>query len=211
MAKTQPFDQYPDTYEEWFTANKSAYESELEAVRYFIPDETNGIEIGVGSGIFARPLGIPYGVEPSATMRKKAEERGITVYDGTAENLPLKTNSFDFALMVTTICFVDQPQKAIDELFRIIRPGGRAIIGFVDKDSPVGKQYQQFKDESVFYKDAKFFSTAELLDYLENAGFERADTVQTIFGDLESIDSIQPYKPGFGNGSFVVIAAEKSA
>ena len=209
MAKTAAFDHHVNDYEAWFTMNEYAYASELDAVRYFIPGEAEGIEIGVGTGLFATPFDIRYGVEPSAAMSEKARQKGIEVYNGIAENLPVKDASFDFTLMVTTICFVDDPGKAMQELFRILKPGGRAVIGFVDKDSPIGKQYQAIKEESVFYKEASFFSTAEVLNYLEDAGFSKANTVQTIFGNLQDIKDVQPFKPGYGDGSFVVIAAEK--
>lgn len=210
MAKTSAFDNHPEDYENWFTRNKAAYASELEAVKYFIPDEARGIEIGVGSGLFAQPTGIQYGVEPSATMRAKAEERGITVYEGVAENLPLKDGSYDFALLVTTICFVDDIMQTFREIYRILRPGGRAIIGFVDKDSPVGRIYQRNKGKSKFYREASFFTTGEVLDYLEQSGFRKADIVQTIFGRLDEITETQPSIPGYGRGSFVVIAADKA-
>jgi len=210
MAKTTAFDQHTEAYENWFTRNSFAYESELEAVRYFIPDSAKGVEIGVGSGLFAAPNGIRYGVEPSAPMREKAKKRGIEVYDGVAENLPFEDETFDFTLMVTTICFVDDAEKTFREAYRILRPGGRCITGFVDKNSPLGRQYQQMKESSTFYNEASFFSAAEIFDLLERTGFRQADTAQTVFGTLDEIKEIQPFKPGYGEGSFVVIAAEKT-
>ena len=77
MAKTKPFDEYTSQYEDWFERNKFAFESELRAIREQLPKSNNGIEIGVGSGRFAIPLGIKIGVEPSRKMREIAQKRGI--------------------------------------------------------------------------------------------------------------------------------------
>ena len=38
MPKTKPFDENTVEYDEWFTKNQSAYESELQAVRGMLPD-----------------------------------------------------------------------------------------------------------------------------------------------------------------------------
>ena len=65
------------------------------------------MEIGVGTGRFAEPLGFREGVEPSPAMAERARRRGLEVTDGVAENLPLPDATYDVALMVTTICFVD--------------------------------------------------------------------------------------------------------
>lgn len=70
MARTQPFDEHLDEYEEWFRKYFYVYESEVEAVRYFVPQNKKGIEIGIGTGRFAIPLKIREGVEPSQRMRE---------------------------------------------------------------------------------------------------------------------------------------------
>ena len=70
--------------------------------------------------------------EPSEEMAQLARERGVTVYEGVAEDLPLDSGSYDFALMVTTICFVDDADKAVGEMARVIKTEGRVILGFVD-------------------------------------------------------------------------------
>ncbi len=210
MPKTIPFDNYPDEYDNWFVLNKYVFQSELNAIMDALPVRGRGVEIGVGSGIFAEPLGITEGVEPSRAMRTRAKKRNINVIDAVAEDLPYPDNSIDFALMVTTICFVDDIYKSFEEVHRILTDKGRFIIGFVDKNSHVGKQYLVHKDESIFYKDAVFYSTEDVYRILKYAGFEIENTCQTVFGDLEKIKKIQDVLPGYGRGSFVVVAAGKN-
>ncbi|MDZ7623702.1 MAG: hypothetical protein U5J96_04540 [Ignavibacteriaceae bacterium] len=68
MPRTEPFDKHAVEYEKWFNEHKYVYESEVEAVRHFIPAGKRGIEIGIGTGRFAIPFGIKEGIEPSGVM-----------------------------------------------------------------------------------------------------------------------------------------------
>ena len=138
MPITQPFDQYYDEYEQWFVENCYVYLSEIAAVRHFIPSSGLGMEIGMGSGQFALPLKIPFGIDPSENMLKLAQQKGIIVLKGVAEFLPFKNSIFDFALMVTTICFVDDLNIAFQEARRILKSDGTFTIGLVDRNSPLG-------------------------------------------------------------------------
>lgn len=209
MAITKPFDEHIEEYENWFEINRFAYESELLAVKALLPQSGNGMEIGVGSGQFSEPLGIRLGIEPSAKMGEVAQKRGITVIEAVAEDLPFDDSQFDFALMVTTICFLDDVELGIKEAYRVIKNGGSLIIGFVDKTSTLGQLYLKHKNESVFYKPATFYSTGEVVTFLEKAGFSKFSFVQTIFRSLADIKAIEPLKKGYGSGSFVVVKAVK--
>lgn len=210
MPNIEPFDKNYLQYEDWFARNKYAYESEIKAVKSFIPDNKLGIEIGIGSGIFAARLGVNTGVEPSSAMRRLAEKRGLTVYDGVAENLPVESGSIDFALMITTICFVDDICKSFNEVHRILKNDGLFIIGFVDEKSPLGQKYNKNKYENVFYRNATFYSCEQVLKILRETNFNVIEIIQTVFGNPGEINQIQEYKAGYGEGGFVVIRAEKN-
>ena len=209
MAKTVPFDQYTDEYDDWFIINKYAFQSELNAIKKALPDNGDIIEVGIGSGVFAEPLGIKEGVDPSAAMRKKAKKRNIRAINAVAERLPYPDNSKDAVLMVTSICFVDDIYKSFQEVHRVLKDDRFLIIGFVDKNSPVGKFYLEHKDENIFYKDAVFYGTEELHKILKNTGFSIHQTWQTVFGMVNEINEVQNVLKGFGKGSFVVIMVKK--
>ena len=209
MPKIEVFQKYTNEYDEWFVINKFAFESELIAIKNILPNVDGVIEIGIGSGIFAEPLGIKEGIDPSKAMRKKAEQKGLKVLDAVAEKLPYADNSINGAVMITTICFVDDIYQSFKEAHRVLKNGGFLILGYVDKDSPVGKEYSKYKDESLFYKEATFWGTEELYEILIQTGFNVTDTYQTIFGKVEEIKEIQPILDGYGKGSFVVIKAKK--
>ncbi len=206
-AIKEPFDKYYKKYEKWFDRNENVYKSELKAVKNFIPKNKKGLEIGVGSGKFAGPLGIKAGIEPSEKMRKIAKQRGIEVYDGVGEDLPFAKASFDFVLMVTTICFLNDVEKTLKEIKRVLKDKSPVIIGFVDKKSKLGEEYLEKKQDNVFYKEATFYSTTQVIELLKKYNFSDIEVVQTIFGKLSEIKTIQSFQKGYGKGGFVVIKA----
>jgi len=209
MPKILPFEQYTDKYENWFIKNRWVYQAELSAVKQFIPKTGQGIEIGIGSGRFARPFGIRLGIEPSANMRNRAKARGIQAIGGVAEKLPLKKSEFTFVLMITTVCFLDDINKSFQEAYRILHPGGHFIVGIVDRESPIGQIYLKHQHENVFYKDATFYTTEEIVKYMKDAGFISFNYRQTIFTKLSKIDKKEPVANGYSKGSFVVICGKK--
>ena len=207
MAKIESFNKYSTEYDEWFIKNQDIYQAELNAIRSLIPSNAFGIEIGVGSGTFALPLGIKVGVEPSNKMAEISRKRGIQVYEGVAEQLPIRDKTFDFALMVTTICFVNDLAKSFQEAYRILKNDGYFVVGFVDKESELGKQYNLKKETSKFYREATFYSVNEVINILKKAHFEDFLIKQTVFpirsGELNHVEN------GYGKGSFVTIKAKK--
>lgn len=206
MARAAPFEAHHGRYEAWFGKHEAAYLSELLALRPFVPWEGYGIEIGVGSGRFAGPLGVQVGVDPSPAMLTHAAARGIDVAEGTAENLPFAANAFDHALVVTTICFVDSAEKMLAEARRVLKPEGRLVIGFIDRDSTMGQEYLAHQSENVFYREATFYSSTEVERLLLEAGFSIEAWGQTLAHSLAETREIEPLRPGRGDCAFVVVA-----
>lgn len=209
MSNVNIFDEYAGEYDGWFDTNYWVYQSEVQAVKRFVPQNGKGIEIGVGTGRFSVPFGITVGVEPSGAMAEIARKRGITVYDAKADNLPFDDSTFDFALMVTTICFLEDPLQALKEIRRILCPDGKIIIGMLDKDSPLGNEYDAKKKSSKFYQYAEFYSVNQVLEWLRISGYDHVQVLQTIFHNPEEITALEPVKEGHGEGLFVVISAQK--
>lgn len=208
MAKITAFDRHAAEYDAWFKKHDGLYQAELEALRAFIPASGHGVEIGVGTGRFAVPLGVSVGVEPSLQMAELARQRGIEVLEGQAEALPLPDNSFDFAVMVTVVCFLDDVAKAFKEAWRILKPGGSLVVGFIDRESELGQQYSQKKEQNRFYHDATIYSVGELEELLTKANFSGFVYRQTLLpGEITGHDVME----GHGSGGFVVIQARKTA
>jgi ubiquinone/menaquinone biosynthesis C-methylase UbiE len=209
MENIEIFEKWAEKYDEWFERNRFVYESELNALRKFAPKAGNGIEVGVGTGRFAVPLGIRYGVEPAKSMAEIARKRGIKVYDAKGEELPFDDESFDFLLMVTTVCFLQNPFKAFQEATRVLKREGHIVIGMIDRDSPIGKLYESKKKDSRFYRHANFYSVSEVLKWLERLRYREIKICQTIFNNPKEINAVEPVKDGYGDGGFIVISGQK--
>ncbi len=208
LTKSEVFDQNTIRYDGWFEKYPQAFQSELLAVKNLLPAAGEGLEIGVGSGRFAASLGIKTGVEPSLNMAALAIERGVTVLQGTAENLPVSDQSYAYGLMVTTICFVDDVKRALSEVRRVVKKDGAIVIGFVEKNSFLGKKYQKNARRSIFYRQAVFFSAEEMQSSLQSAGFSDFTWCQTLYKYPKDIRAPEPVKEGYGEGAFVVVRAQ---
>lgn len=193
-------------YEVWFDENPNLYETEVEAVKHFVPENVKAVEIGVGTGRFAAKLGIREGVEPCAEMAAVAKQQGITVYEGCAEKLPLETDAYDMAVMVTVDCFLSDVSTAFREIARVLKEKGAVVVAFLNRETELGQMYERMKGGNPFYKDATFHSAKEIEQYMQEAGFTVCEKVQTVF-TLE--DTKQEIKSGTGAGVFTVIKAVK--
>lgn len=207
MQRSAVFETNVERYEAWFARHPAAYASELLALRPFVPLAGRGLEIGVGTGWFAAPLGIKVGLDPSPAMLAAAAARGIETVEGCAERLPFADASFDHALVVTTLCFVDSPPAMLAEARRVLRPGGRLVIGFIDRESALGQHYLAHREESVFYREASFVSAGEVEGWLVEGGFSIDGWGQTLSRPPPETVEIEPLRPGRGRGAFVVVAA----
>jgi phosphatidylethanolamine/phosphatidyl-N-methylethanolamine N-methyltransferase len=97
------------------------------------------LEVGVGTGLslpgYASGNSV-YGVDISAEMLRKAHERvarmrldhveGLAVMD--AESLDFPDSSFDVVVAQYVVTAVPNPEKALDEFARVLRPGGEIVI-----------------------------------------------------------------------------------
>jgi SAM-dependent methyltransferase len=203
------FEKSAREYDGWFDQNKLVYQSELLAIKAFLPPEGFGLEIGVGTGRFAAPLGIAVGVEPARAMAKIARNRGIKVCQADAAELPFGKGLFDFVVMVTVLCFLKDPGRALMEAERVIKAPGKLIIGMIDPDTPLGRSYEKKKAENKFYRQARFYPVRLILEWLKKLGFGNLATCQTIFPELSSLTEMEPLRENHGQGGFVVIAAQK--
>ena len=209
VSGAAPFESHTDRYERWFERHQAAYCSEMMAVRAQLPLQGLGVEVGVGSGRFAAPLGVAYGVDPSLNMLRRARERGIVVVGGVAEALPFSDDTFDFMLTVTTICFVDDIHAMLAEARRVLKRRGSLIIGFIDRESQLGRRYVEHQAENLFYREATFYSAEQVSSLLTESGFDAQAWVQTLSQSPERMREAETTRPGRGHGAFVVVRAKR--
>ncbi|MFN3781858.1 MAG: class I SAM-dependent methyltransferase, partial [Candidatus Kapaibacteriota bacterium] len=88
----------------------------------------------------------------------------IELLRANAENIPFADNYFDSAVSVATFEFIRNPTQALEEMFRVVKIGGKIVVGFINRDSPWGELYlsDEFKTNTIF-KYARLFSKSEII------------------------------------------------
>jgi hypothetical protein len=74
-------------------------------------------------------------------------------------------------------------------------------------EGPLGRHYVRNRGRSPFYRDAVFYSSAEVDALLRDAGFIDPVWVQTLFAPVDTLTSVDPVREGRGAGGFVVVRA----
>lgn len=212
MPIVKVFDNHAQEYDKWFNTNEAVYQAEVAALRKFVTaSDDMVIEVGVGTGRFAVPLGIPFGVDPSRHVLEITRQRGLQVCQAVGEQLPFRDGQFDLVLLVTVICFVDEVPTLLRELSRVLKRGGRLVIGFINRNSELGRLYERRKETSLFYKGARFYSVEDVTGWVKEAGFSSFQFCQTLL-DGQSNFSTEglEVRDGASDGAFVVLSARKT-
>ncbi len=159
-------------YEKWFNKKRNVHKASLETrlMLHMLKPLRNEtlLDIGCGTGVSILPLlkeGIQVtGLDPSPYMLDiayKNIKNRADLYRGFAEDLPFEDNSFNHASLFTTLEFVDDPQKAIEEACRIAKD--RLFIGVLNSYALKGiqRRVKGIFNESLYNK-ARFFNIWEL-------------------------------------------------
>ncbi len=104
-----------------------------------VPRATGAVlEVGVGSGLnlalYAPAVARLYGLDPSAELERMARRRlrhvrvPVRLIMGSAEAVPLPDRSVDTVVSTWTLCSIPDPARALAEIKRVLRPGGRFIF-----------------------------------------------------------------------------------
>lgn len=165
------FDEFANEYDQWFDDHGGIYHAQIRLLRDAVPQTGRGLELGVGSGRFAVPLSIRYGIDPSGKLIAMANTRGVEVVLGAGEHLPYRAGTFDYVLMMTVICFLEKTQLVLQETIRVLENGGALILGFIEKDGEIATHYLQEKTRGRFLRFARFLSVDEVAGILQTNGF----------------------------------------
>ncbi|MCC7147229.1 MAG: metalloregulator ArsR/SmtB family transcription factor [Phycisphaeraceae bacterium] len=125
--------------EQWDKLREQLYGPGLipAVIGALVPAHWVVVDLGCGTGQLAQQLaGVVkkvIGVDNSPAMLKaaKARVRGVSnveLHEAEVENLPLAEESCDAAMMALILTYLPQPQEALAEMARILRPGGKAVV-----------------------------------------------------------------------------------
>jgi len=175
------FDAFADKYDRWFETRLGRYvlqyEKELVLELAAPRPGEKVLDVGVGSGIFALELmkrgADVTGIDVSQRMLDIARSKGVTnVRLGDAEALDFPDESFDLVISITALEFFGDHEKAISEMARVCRKGGRVVVGTLGAHSlwALKRGRAARKDPDSVFRKARFYSAAELKAAAEKHG-----------------------------------------
>jgi SAM-dependent methyltransferase len=181
----EPFDRLAARYDAWFDSadGRPIFDLEVACLADLMhPISDRWLEVGVGTGRFAEALGVAEGVDPSEPMLAFARRRGINTREGRGEDLPYQDSCFDGVLLVVTLCFLDDPERALQECARVLREGGRLAVGFVPAETQWGRFYAgKGRSGHPFYSVARFFTPDQVIEMADSAGLRSGRASSCLF------------------------------
>jgi ubiquinone/menaquinone biosynthesis C-methylase UbiE len=177
------FDIHAERYDRWYDDHRKIYRQELQLLRHSSGALGWDLEVGVGTARFAAPLGIRLGIDPSLPMLRMARARGVEAVRGEAEALPFRDTSMRSILVMTSLCYFDDPSLAFREILRVLAPGGRVVIGFLGRGGEIADRYRNTREKGLFLNHATFYTPGEVTRMLGDAGFSdiEQDTTSRAF------------------------------
>lgn len=157
-------------YDEWFETRWGRYafgrESRTVSRAAGVGRGALVVDVGCGTARFTDPLSAAgawaLGIEPESAMITCARDRTtgpLVAADALA--LPLCDDSVDVALAITVLEFVSDPAEAMAEMARVVRPGGRIVVGALNPRSAWGLAHRHELAEPP-WRAARFLARAEL-------------------------------------------------
>jgi ubiquinone/menaquinone biosynthesis C-methylase UbiE len=140
------------------------------------------LEIGIGTGLSLShypEIAELVGVDPSEPMLRRARRRAaelgrdVTLVEGPAEALPFVDESFDTVVSLAVLCTVDDPARVLQEIRRVLRPGGSFVfLEHVRSSDPTLAKWQDRLERPWGWIAGGCHPNRRTLEAIERAGFE---------------------------------------
>ena len=223
MTGRRLFDDWPERYDRWFDTpvGRAVLKYELTLVLDLLRP-TRGekiLDAGSGTGIFTGEFldrgADVVGLDISWAMLRWAKEkheafskRGVTA---DMALLPFADGVFDKTVSVTALEFIEDEKRAVAELFRVTKPGGRVVVATLNSLSPwaIRRRESARQDRESIFNRVFFRSPAQLLAAAPVSGIVRTAVHFGKEDDPAELDRIEQEGQGRETGAFIAARWEK--
>jgi SAM-dependent methyltransferase len=145
----------------WRAGQKRRLEMILDAAGSRVSGEVfiNGCGVGMYLEHMGKIIDPIYGLDIEFDRLQQAKTRCEHLICGAGEELPLPSNTFDLILSHEVLEHVADDQKAIDEMVRVLRPGGRLVLFCPNSGYP-------FETHGIYWRGKYHFGNIPLVNYL---------------------------------------------
>lgn len=186
----------PKGYARWRGSTLGAITERLEQdlVLELVGDVTGKrvLEIGCGDGTLAVELARRgarmTAIDASEAMITAAKQRAgassVTIEFGVAaaQSLPFAAGQFDLVVAFTILCFIDAVAPVFGEIARVLRPGGRLVIGELNRWSPwAAERRVRAWLGSALWRRGRFRSSHQLRQLALDAGLVPGSVVGAVY------------------------------
>ncbi len=208
MPNKDLFDSISNRYDDWYKTPLGEFVDQLE---YKLLCKHCGnlmgkriLDVGCGTGMysirFANMGAHVTAIDPSNKMLSIAKEKTkhfvvpIHFIESAAEDLPFQNNSFDVVFACSSLEFVEDLGQTMEELHRVLSPGGKAIFGVLNKESVwIQSIINQPDFEDTIYANAKFFTYKSFLQLFHTfPSFSAPNIESTVFVNYHPALYLEP-------------------
>jgi len=227
LNKPELFDDWPERYEHWFSTpvGKLVRKTETELVMRLLTPLRNELilDAGCGTGVFttdfldtgARVVGLDISAPMLAVAKIKSPGQPFHPVRADILHLPFPDAFFDKTVSVTALEFIVDANRAINELFRVTRPGGLVVVATLNSLSPWAerRRAKTRRGQHHVLENAVYRSPNDLLSLSPLKGetatcihFKKDDDIETAKA-VEHRDAAM----GLNTGAFVAVRWRKPA
>jgi ubiquinone/menaquinone biosynthesis C-methylase UbiE len=169
----------PNAYTDWRATGLGAISEAIERRLVLrLAGEVNGcnvLDVGCGDGALALAFWrsgatavVGCDIDPQMIARATSEavrhKAAIDYALAGAEHLPFRDQSFDIVTLITVLAFIPKPEIALGEIARVLKPGGRLVIGDLGKWSlwAASRRIRGWLGVAPMWNAARFRSAGEL-------------------------------------------------
>jgi ubiquinone/menaquinone biosynthesis C-methylase UbiE len=181
--KNQLFDDWPDRYDRWFETPLGSVIKTCEqdlSMEFLAPVAGETIlDAGCGTGVFtldvvssgADVVGLDLSLPMLAKAASKFRSLRFSPVAGDLLHLPFKNETFDKAVSITALEFINDARGAVAELFRVTRRGGLVVVATLNRESPwAERRIREAHEKETIFSKAIFRSPREMVSLVPFPG-----------------------------------------